>query len=160
MNNYKKMKVIKAKFGDFEAVRQVALEWKANCNNKLMGIEIVDDIYMADIARLINEFDKDLLLLVTDNNEIVGYMGMTFFNSLLGRQKIANEHYWYVAKNYRGRDSLLLIEAARQWAKEKGCSHLQMNASNLASDLHDKICKFYEHIGMKKFETSYIEEIK
>lgn len=141
---------------DLEAVRLIALQWKATCNSNVMGIEIVDDVYMADVANLINCDGRDLLLLTKDDGEIVGYMGVTTFNSPLGNQKIASEHYWFVSEEYRGRGSFLLIEAAKQWAKEKGCGHLMMTASMLASDLHDRVCKLYGRLGFSKFETSYI----
>jgi hypothetical protein len=52
-----------------------------------------------------------------------------------------------------------LLKAAKVLAKERGCSHFIMNASNLASDMHDKVCNFYKRLDMKKFETSFISEV-
>ena len=46
-----------------------------------------------------------------------------------------------------------------KFAKENKCSHIMMNASKMISDKHDLVCKFYEKIGMKKFETCYLKEI-
>ena len=52
-----------------------------------------------------------------------------------------------------------LFRTAKKWAADNGCQYFMANASNLASDLHDKVCSIYEGIGMKKFETSYIKRI-
>lgn len=154
------MEVVKATNSeDIDRLKPIAWQWKDECNSEGFGIEIVPETYFADLATLISRDDADLFLLTNDKDEVVGYMGIECFNSPLGSQKMANEHYWFVAKEGRGRGSLLLIKQAREWAKEKGCTHLIFNASNLASDLHDKVCGFYEHIGMKKFETSFIQEI-
>ena len=46
------------------------------------------------------------------------------------------------------------------WAKENGCSHIIMTASNLASEMYDKVCNLYQRMGMELFETSFIQEIK
>jgi len=155
------MKIVKGTLADLDAVRMIALQWKATCNNKTMGMDIVDDTYMADVANLVKGVDRDLLLLTKeDDGEIVGYMGIVMFNSPLGSNKVASEHFWYVSEEHRGKGSMRLIQAAREWAKEKGCSHLMMTASTLASDLHDRVCMLYERIGFKKFETVYVQEIK
>jgi len=95
---------------------------------------------------------------MNDNGEIVGYMGITSYKSPLSSQRIANEHYWYVLPEYR-RASIRLIKAAIEWTKTRGCSHLQMSASNFASELHDRVCGLYEAFKMKKFETAYIMEM-
>ncbi len=154
------MKVTKAtKPEDVDRLKPVALEWKEACNGEAMGIELDPETYFADLTSLIGRDDADLFLLINNKEEVIGYMGIECFDSPLGNQKLANEHYWYVSEESRGRGSTYLIKAAWQWARDKGCTHLVMNASTLASDMHDKVCTFYERIGMKKFETSYIQEI-
>ncbi len=152
------MKVIVAtNSGDIERLTPVALQWKESCNGMEMGIVLVPETHFADLMRLIGRDDAELFLLVDDDREeVFGYMGVECFNSPLGPQRIAQEHYWYVSEGNRGRGTILLIRAVEKWAKEQGCTHLIMNASTLASDLHDKVCDLYERIGMKKFETSYI----
>lgn len=154
------MNVVRAtNSGDIEKLKPVALQWKEICNGRAMGIELVPQIHFADLTDLISKDDADLFLLTDVRYGVIGYMGVTCFDSPLGNQKIAQEHYWFVSEEHRGRGSLLLIRAVEKWAREKGCSHLIMTASTLASDMHDNVCRFYERIGLKKFETSYIEEI-
>jgi len=144
--------------GDLSELQEVISSWLKEVNARVMGIELDEEVYLSDFQRLIDGDDSDLLVLERD--KIIGFMGLTIFNSPLGRQRICNEHYWYVLPEYRGMASLRFIKAAQQWAREKGCSHLMMNASAMASDMHDKVCKLYELFGMKKFETTYIWGIK
>jgi GNAT superfamily N-acetyltransferase len=151
------VKVIRAEFKDSDGIRGVVLQWQEVCRNAPFDIVIDVDKLKDDFDGLIEDDNKDLLLLVNDDNTVVGFMGIILFDTPFG--KIANEHYWFVAPEYRGENSLSLIAAAKLWAKEKGCDYLMMNASMLASDLHDRVCRFYEHIGMVKFETSYILRI-
>jgi GNAT superfamily N-acetyltransferase len=144
--------------GDVEDLRLIAEAWKAESNGNGFGLMMDADYYLADLKNLVEGEESDLLVLYDDNG-IIGYMGITTFQSPLGRQKLANEHYWFVLPDKRGFGSLRLLNFAKQWAKDNGCSHLIMNASNVASDMHDKMCRLYEELGMKKFETSYIKEI-
>lgn len=152
------MRVIKAKIEDIDKLRPVAIEWKDSCNGKKFGLEMTVRVHLSDLTKLVYRYDADLFLLLKED-EIVGYMGITCFNSPIGHQRIAEEHLWFVSGDNRGSCTMLLIRAAKEWAKEHSCSHIIFNASNLASGMHDKLCHFYERIGFKKFETSYIKEI-
>jgi len=151
------MQVIKAT--NINELKHVALEWKETCNAKHLGIEIDEPWYFKSLAKLIERLDADLFLLKTDDGIVVGYMGVEAFTSPLKRQRCAVEHHWYVMESHRGSGSMRLLVEVKDWAKTHGCKHLIMNASTLASDLHDKVCSFYEGVGMTKFETSYITEI-
>jgi GNAT superfamily N-acetyltransferase len=131
--------------------------WKRESNHQKLKIDADDDIYIGKLQEFID--NPNNILLVLEDDEIVGYMGLQAFESPLGNQLIANEHYWYVLPEKRGFSALKFLHAAERWAKEKGCSHLIMNASNLASDLHDRTCRLYERFGMSKFETTYIKEV-
>ncbi len=140
-----------------ESIRPLADEWKAFCSCGQFGLEVDINSFLAGLMNLVDGKDSDLLLLI-DKDEIIGFMGLTIFQSPFGKEKVANEHYMFVSPG-RAAGSIRLISAAEEWAKDHGCSHIIMNASNAASDLHDKVCKLYERIGLLKFETSYIKEI-
>jgi len=144
--------------GKTEELRHIAQNWYAEACNNNFNLEIDIDAHLSDLQRLANADSADLLVLY-DRTWPVGYMGIAIFTSPLSRQVIANEHYWYVIPESRGIGSVRLVREGLQWAKNKGCSHFIMNASNLASCLHDKVCNLYEKLGMRKFETSYIVEI-
>lgn len=151
------MKVIKATH--VEQIRHVVLEWKETCNADRFGLSMDIETYLGNLGALILKYDAELFLLVRDNDEVVGYIGIESFNSPLDDQKVATEHHWYIMEKYRGSSAMRMLAAVKDWAKERGCKHLIMNASTLASNLHDKVCGFYESVGMVKFETSFITEI-
>ena len=144
---------------DVEALKPIVSSWKEIASKNEFGIKVVDENkYLLDLCRMTMNPRSDLLVLFDDIRP-VGYLGLEYFDSPMGNQVIANEHYWYVLPESRGIGSMRLMKTAMQLAKLRGCSNLIMNASNLASDLHDKVCKLYEKMEMKKFETSYIKEL-
>lgn len=143
--------------GDVSPLAHMARTWLAETHGNAFGIDINVEAHMRDLQGLVDGDDSDLLVLVDGGP--VGYIGMTWFNSPLGGQKVANEHYWYVLPDYRGLGSVRMIQAAKAWAISKDCTHLIMTASNMASDMHDRVCRLYEQMQMKKFETSFITEV-
>ena len=144
---------------DIETLRPIVESWQENVQDNDFGI-IADDIdkYLTELGNMVLRPDADLIVLY-DEETPVGYIGLRYFSSPLGSQMMAEEHYFYVIPEKRGLASMRLIKNAKTLAKMKGCSHRIMTASNLASDMHDKLCEFYEKSGMKKFETSYISEV-
>ena len=154
------MKVVKGNIGFLHDIEPVVQQWRETCNGESMGFDLDVSKYLNHLTEMMFDSDSDLFLLIEDE-KVVGYMGVEWFVSPVGKNKIANEHYWYILKGHRGKQgAMLLFNEVKDWAKEYGCSHLMMNASTLASDLHDKVCNFYKKLGMKKMETSYIQEIK
>lgn len=145
--------------GDIEQLRPLAEQWFQECNADDFGLKAEVDEHLRDMTMNFLLRQDRVILALIDNEQVVGYMGLSTFKSPLSEQIIANEHNYYVRPESRGAGGLRLLLEARKWAKEKGCSHLIMNASNLASDMHNKICKFYQKMNMRKFETSYIAEV-
>ena len=144
--------------GSTEAFRPVDEQWSLEIQNNAFGIKADIDRHLADLQSLVDSESSDLLVL-TEGDKIVGYMGMITFVSPTSDQLISNEHFWYVVPAHRSFGSMKLLRAAIDWARTKGCSHVIFNASYMASGLHDKVCHFYETMGMKRFETSFIREI-
>lgn len=143
---------------DIETLRPIAESWFEFAKTNGFGLEISVDKHLLELGMMAVRDDADLIVLY-DEEVPIGYIGLQYFDSPLGEQKIANEHYLYVVPEKRGLASMRLIKNAKYLAGHKGCSHIIFNASNLASDLHDKICRVYDKQGMKKFETSYISEV-
>lgn len=139
-----------------ETLRPIVEDWQTDVKDNEFGL-LADNVdkYLAELHLIAYGNDSDLLVLY-DNDEPIGYIGLRYFESPLGANRVANEHYFYVRHDKRGTTSMRLLKNAKILAKLRGCSHVIMNASNLASDLHDKVCEFYKKLGMKKFETSYI----
>jgi len=142
---------------NIEEIKPLIQRWHKETNGKDFDLDIcLEDAY-ADFQALINRKDCNLFVLVKDRP--VGFIGVVSFKSPIGRYKMANEHYFYVLPENRGIGSIRLIKAVFDWAKEQRCSHVLMNASMLASNLHDQVCEIYECMGMKKFETTHILKI-
>ncbi len=148
------MRVVEAT--NIDCMKHVALEWKETCNANDLGVTMDPEVYFKKLSTLIDRDDAALFLLLSPMNTVIGYVGVESFYSPLDNQKIANEHHFYILEANRGTGAMRLVHAVQEWAKENGCTHIVMTASNLASGLHDKVCKFYEAIGMSKFETSFI----
>jgi len=143
---------------DINGLFPLVKAWIAECNAETFGLQAKASRVVDDMAELVRNDGSDLVALASRGNW-AGFMGLRYFTSPLGGEKIAEEHYWYVGKEYRGRGGLVLLKVARARAKQVGCSHVIITASAMASDMHDKVCALCEHVGMKKFETSFIQEV-
>ena len=143
---------------DVENFVSVIKSWYLETQKTEFGLEV--DLLTAtlDINQLVLSPDSDVLVLI-DNDVIIGFLGIASSCSKLSAQKVAEERYYYVIPENRGISSLRLLRAAYQWAKDRGCTHFIIYASNLASVLHDRTCQLYEKLGMRKYETSYIKEL-
>lgn len=133
--------------------------WMAECNQEEFGMEINPVKVMKDIIDLMSNPDKDLFVKINDG-QVVGLMGMKKYISHLCDDAIASEHFWYVLPEYRGSGLRQWIETAREWANEKECKHFIINASNLSSDLQDKLSRVLKKIGMRHIESSFIMNLK
>jgi len=156
------VKVRYSEKSDVNALTTIVLIWREETNLDVFGMEFRLNEALNDLRQLVLNDKSELLLLIDERMEtkkVVGFMGITIFKSPVGEQEIANEHYWYVMPEHRGIGSIKLLKKAREWAIKKGCSHFMINASNMASDYHNKMCGLYEKLGMMKFETTYIENL-
>jgi GNAT superfamily N-acetyltransferase len=143
---------------DLEALIPIAKRWLGECDFGYFGLNAHLEKGLDDLSELVAGTNSDLFMLM-DGERPIGLMGIRNFVSPLGDNLIAEEHYMYILPEYRGRGGLIFLKAAKEWAKENMCTHLVMNASTLASKLHDKVCKLYEYMDMDKFETSFICEV-
>jgi len=156
MANEMKMRI--AKDGDLASLESIAKRWIEEADFEKFGLDVAISKGLSDLGELIAGSNSDLFILTKDEM-CVGFAGIRNFVSPLGNNLIAEEHYLYVLPEHRGRGGLILLRAANKWARDNMCTHLILNASNLASDMHDKTCKLYECVGMSKFETSFICQI-
>ena len=152
-----KVEILKQGY-DSEKLFTVVNRWYDEAQKSKFGLNVDLVTALFDIDQLISLPDTDVLVLV-DEDVFIGFMGMGSSFSKVGNQRVAEERYYYVIPEKRGISSLRLVKASENWAKEKECTHFIIYASNLASKLHDRICKLYERLGMQLFETSYIKEL-
>ena len=144
--------------GSAEKLRALFISRKAEMQIDKFGIELDDVKYMTEAQSFIDDNDTDMIV-IFDDSIPVGYMGLEYFVSPLSSQVIANEQNWYVIPSYRGIWSIRLLQTAEAIAKNRGCSHLTMNAAMMASEMHDKLCTRYGKLGMDKYETSFIKSL-
>jgi len=145
---------------DPKVLAPIVDEWLSETNADKFGLEIDKDKAIQDLRSLVLSSEAELFLLVIDER-VVGFSGVIIYENALTDHKIANEHYWFVLPKYRkGKNPMRLLRAIEKWAKDNECSHMIMNASNLASDNHDKVVRIYERLGYSLFETSLIKRIE
>lgn len=99
-----------------------------------------------------------VVLLYEENAKVVGMIVGFASETPFSDDKIASELAWWVDEEYRGtRGSLELVFAYEEWAKRVGCKHATM--ALLPSLTNPKIEGYYERLGYKKTEISYIKEL-
>lgn len=142
-----------------EAERLIPLleYWRSEQNGDVMGIDMDMDTFVSDQNKWMQSLGGTILVAI-DKDELVGFMTLLKVPSEFGKQSWGIEKGWYVKPKIQIA-GIRLYHQAEKWCKENGCSHLVMSASHLASDLHDKVCKFYCRMNMRKFQTSFIKEI-
>ena len=131
--------------------------WRTEQNGLSMGIDVTVDGFVNDINKWLTSLGG-VILVAFDEDNMVGFMVLITVPSELGNQKWGVEKGWYVLPKVPVA-ALLLYRRAEDWCRENGCSHFLMSASHLASDMHDRICTFYQKMGMNQFETTFIKEI-
>ena len=139
-------------------VLPLAYEWQNESHGKALGVTVDARYGLADLARRMTDPSCVVLGLVTDD-EVHGFMSLQEFASPLGPERMMNEHFFYVGAKHRGIGSMRLLKAAREVTKQRGCSHLLLSASHVAAEKPDRVCKLYEKIGAKPFETTMIVEV-
>jgi len=139
-----------------ERLTPLVTEWYKEQNGSDFGVHTDVDVYIKGTDICLKTYGGAILVML-DETKAIGFLTLIVVPSELGNQLWAHEKGWYVLPNTRS--GMRLYRQAEKWCKENGCSHLVMSASNLASNLHDKVCRFYDHMGMQKFETSYIKEL-
>ncbi len=154
------MKIETATVVDIERLVPLGNTWYETCNKEKFGIVIEKPAFYAGLEDMINDKNEDVLILVHEG-KVVGCLGITKFKSPLSKAQIANEHFLYVMEKHRaGRGSHLLLGAARQWAINKGCTHLILNASRLAGSSFERVCNLYKRLNFQEFEKSFICQLK
>jgi len=131
-------------------------EWEKEVDWSL-GFNPSPEFLAEELDKLVSDPDSDVIVLI--DSEIVGMLALTIQKYPISNEIVASERAWFVKAEKRGVGSIRLIREAEMWAKEKGCTHFLMYASNLASGLHDKVCRLYQRLGMKLFETSFVKEL-
>lgn len=142
---------------DIEPIRGLLESWLTLCKRTDYEMD-------CSVERVAEELEMWLmsmvgtLLVAYDGVEPVGFMAVFECKSPVGRDNIALEKYWFCRPNTTMAGPAL-YRAAMEWARKQDCTHMVMSASMLASDMHDKVSRYCEAVGMRLFETSYIVKV-
>ena len=100
---------------------------------------------------------ENIVFVLEHEDKAVGVIAASIGNSLFNKEKVAYEVIWWVDVEHRSKDSLILVKAYEEWAKECGATYIQMT---LLNDLKDKVLdRVYRNLGYKQAEQAYYKEI-
>ena len=148
------MKIVETK--DVAAIRPLYDAWLAIANGEEFGLELDTEVAEMSAQRLIEQ--GGVLLVAYDEGNPIGFMLISPVPSAVSKQIVAMCSFWFALPNV-GIAGPSLIEAAKRWTAKNSYSHLLLSGSKLASDSHDKICRYCEKIGARHFETIYLLEV-
>ena len=151
--------MIRPFLADDDATRllPVIKSWIEECRANDFGIEVDETEYLDQVYHLTHGTDCDLLVLEL-SSQVVGLMSIASNKSPIGKQNIADAHFWYTLPEHRGK-GINFIKNAKEWAIEHDCTHIVFTSSAMAGAHYDKVCNLYQRMGMKLFETTFIEEL-
>jgi GNAT superfamily N-acetyltransferase len=92
------------------------------------------------------------------DTKIDGAIGMFLNMSIMDGAVVAEEAFWFVNEEARGKVGLSLFDAVEKWATNLGVSRIVM--THLHSVMPEKVATFYERKGFKKLQTDYMKVLK
>jgi GNAT superfamily N-acetyltransferase len=144
---------------DINALSNVFEAWQLEGKEKAEHFGFNLDVLCHSVYLLkMVQLDMAAVFILRDNDKPCGYMGCLIYESPIGRDNMASEHFWYVLPEYRG-SARLLLDAAMAWARENDCQHFHVTASRLAGDRYEHVCRLYGHLGFEPFESSFIKRL-
>lgn len=141
---------------NIEILRSIGEEWASLTKDNTFGFPIDLEIGLQTMKGLKDSPNGDVLVLA-ENDIIVGFMGLTYANNHVGHGKIMNECCFFVSERVRS-GGVKLIKAALELGRSKGCNFSTINASKIAGN-GERSGKLYEHFGYEAFEVSYLKAI-
>ena len=102
---------------------------------------------MFDLALKLIESDGAIIYLAGDNRP-TGMIGLHIYEHPMSGERLASELFWWVEPDHRG-SGMDLLKAAERWAREYGCSGIQMISPN------ERVSRLYRARGYEKTEEHY-----
>ncbi len=97
------------------------------------------------------------VIFVDDRDGVpAGVIGGFLHSELYGSSLLAEEMFWLVAKERRGR-GIALYRAFEAWARARGAESIQM--VHLSDSLPEKLEAFYLKMGFEQVETRYSKRL-
>lgn len=99
-----------------------------------------------------------LVLLYIESSKVCGMVVGLASETPFSTDVVASELAWWVDPEYRGtRKAGDLVLAYEAWARHIGCKHVTM--ALLPQLTNPKVERYYDRLGYKKTEISYIKEL-
>jgi len=144
---------------DAEILRPIGESWSGELKDEEFGFKVEMEAWLGEMNRLIKA-PNSMVMLLYEDTKMIGCMGLEIFRSPLSGELMANERFWYVLPDHRGISSLRLVTEAEKLAKTLGCKHFILNASKMASGMHDKMVKLYEKLKFRHWESVFIKSLE
>lgn len=94
-----------------------------------------------------------------EGDRIIGYFGAIIHPCMFSGEITASETFWFVDPEYRsGSGGARLFLQFLKWAEALKVDRVQ--SAHVTSSMASELEGFYERLGFKKFETSYIGRIQ
>jgi len=116
----------------------------------------VDAKYTQDNFETIAQDENYIVLLVEEEEEIVGFLVGVIGSTLFSKDLIAIELGWYLLPEHRNaKTGLKLVDAFEKWSQNKNCKHVSMVDIDTLKDLKP----LYERRGYVLTEKTYVKEL-
>lgn len=101
---------------------------------------------------------KGFILIAEENGEAVGSLGALLYDHPNNSDvRVAQEMFWWMEEAFRGSDSVKLITAFEDLAREWGATVVSMSAINGMRER--AIGRIYERWGYRPQEVNYVKEL-
>lgn len=112
------------------------------------------DEHLVEAIQRMYELDAVEFTVVTDNNTLVGFIGMIYTPCIWNHNMISGEELiFWVSPDAPNSTALRLLKASKSRAKERGCELLTYKALTSSPKSIDKV---YRAMGLRPTETSYM----
>lgn len=147
------MVVREAKIEEVESIVRLMKGMEQETAHVKVDVEYATNKYI----RMINSGIAHMVVLESDDGNMVGGLGFVVGPDLHCPRTIAVETYWYVDPEHRG-DGMLLLRYLETWAKDNRCDAIAM--IHLADSSPDSLEKVYRRRGYIKVESHYVKEVQ
>lgn len=98
-----------------------------------------------------------VIFLLLDGDRIAGTIGGVAFPDICHGKLVAQEFFFFVAKDARGEGTRLYREFEK-WAESRGCAQIRMVL--LIDSMPEKLDTVYRRWGYRRTEVAYSKELK
>jgi len=138
-----------------EVLRPLLEDWQLEAKHGDFGLDVDVDKVLEGLRNL----DQGAIIVCREIDTALAFFAVALTESIVGYDLVALERYWYSSRQGSPLAGIKVYDEAVQWARRRGCSHLILVASNLASAMHDKVARFCERRHMRLLETAFIQEL-